>query len=147
MFLFADCQDSYLEYQGSCVKECALDTYVSLSNKGKPNCRDCHYTCSECKGPLSGHCLGCHPDARLRKDGTCLLVAMEPLVSEARWYFWLTVAFVANVGLIAVAGAIFLAAWWKNRAGGKHDYEGLQGAVGDGTMRMAGVHYESSDED
>jgi len=67
---------------------------------------------------------------------------MEPLVSESRWYFWLMVAFVANVGLIGVAGLIFLAAWWKNKTGSKHDYEGVRDS-----MHLSGVQYESSDED
>ncbi|XP_059486972.1 furin-like protease 1 isoform X2 [Neocloeon triangulifer] len=137
-----ECMDTYVAYQGQCLQECPMDTFISLSNKGKPNCRDCHYSCSQCKGPLSSHCLGCHPDARLRRDGTCLLIALDPVVNEARWYYWLMIAFVANVALIGVAAFIFIAAWWQSRHV-KHEYEGLQ-------PPRESIHtgvYLSSDED
>ncbi|CAB3387799.1 Hypothetical predicted protein [Cloeon dipterum] len=140
-----ECLDSYLEYQGQCLHECPMDTYMSLTNKGKPNCRDCHYSCYTCKGPLNDHCLSCHPDARLRKDGNCLLAALDPVVNEARWYFWLMVAFMANVAVVGVAAMLFLVTWCR-ASSTTAEYTGLQPPRKELHLSSK-VHYLSSDED
>ena len=52
---------------GSCVATCAAGEYADSES----TCRQCHYHCAECNGPLSSNCTSC-PHGSTMNNGTCV---------------------------------------------------------------------------
>ena len=99
-------------YEGRCEASCPEKYYPSLNNESQLICSYCHYSCKVCFGPNDYECVSCYGDAVLKQisksENYCYSKAILPALETTKWFYWMFLAFMANVILIVLLLTYFL---------------------------------------
>ncbi|KAL4488828.1 hypothetical protein ABPG72_016481 [Tetrahymena utriculariae] len=62
------CTEGYEVIQNQCILKCQSNQF---RDQASLQCKDCHFSCQNCNGPLSKNCTSCIKQLRLSSQGEC----------------------------------------------------------------------------
>lgn len=121
VFFNAECVKGLFLHNGRCEAMCPERYFPSLDGKSQPVCSYCHYTCKACSGPNDYQCASCYGDASLKQtskaESYCYPKAILPALETSKWFYWMFVAFSANVILLLMIMSYFVMCKLLNNSG------------------------------
>ncbi|PSN43791.1 hypothetical protein C0J52_15496 [Blattella germanica] len=99
--VFEECVKGMFLYEGRCEAACPEKHFSTLNEESQAICSYCHYTCNACSGPNDYECISCYGDALLKhmskSESYCYPKALLPVMETSKWFYWMFIAFAANV--------------------------------------------------
>jgi hypothetical protein len=112
VFSCAECLKGLYLHEGRCEAACPEQYFPSVNAKSQPVCSYCHYTCKACSGPSDYQCSSCYGDASLKHtteaESYCYPKAILPALETSKWFYWMFIAFSANVTVLIMIVLYFI---------------------------------------